>query len=447
MKNNLHYTEISKLSQYRIFKKYVQEILVETIESFFNCNVIIYTHPAKIFLEEFNIDIHQNNARGFYPIDESNLLLLGRIFKNKTLISSVGFKLSGLDVERTSKLLNVFERALTHFLTSEFSLYFENSSIIFGDEIIKKTMATYISKGGYDARQIRHLIEYFFKLRTTSFEGRYFSTGAIFTKTHNFLTGKFDSLRHGHTFGLEKPFHISITNNINKRIWYLVDGKTSFFLGNKNLNFRSIFTINSQYAENNFIDSHSLSLTLKGGDFLIKVENEKLMSINLSGGDEFLFFENKWKFRNYTHLKNLLLKNINSDIELVDSILFYIITCSKSQISTILWFPEDLKNIDCLINPKTKNSFLKEKINIKNKHAIKHLLRCISSDGACVFSNTGILEHIGVIVNLENAKASGMTGTGETAAAILKQNGLAIKVSQDGLIKIFTKNNDSAYIF
>ena len=441
------YTEIKKLHSYKIFKKHVSFLLVETIENFFNCSVQIILKPEVDFLNKHGINIHDNIKRGFYPISEREVLILGRIFKESNLVSSIGFHLCDIDVQRYSKLLNIFENLLTHHLSVEFKDYFQSSSLIFGDEIIKQTITNYLTKGGFDPRQVRHLIEYFFKLRTTSFEGEYFSTGAIFTKSHNFLTGELDGIRFGRTYELENPFYITVTNKIDKRIWYLVDGKTSFFLGNKNLCFNNIFILGNEYSSTKYLDSHSLSLTLKGGDFLIKVENEKLLSINTSDGLEFLFFENKWKFRDYTLLKELLSENISKNEEILDSIIFYIISCSKKQISTIIWFPNDIDNIDSFINNETKNSFIKGDLNITDKQAINHIFRCISSDGATIFNKEGVLIHMGVIINIEKAKIHGITGTGESAASVLKQNGVSIKVSQDGLIKIFIQGEEKTFYF
>jgi hypothetical protein len=227
----------------------------------------------------------------------------------------------------------------------------------------------------------------------------------------------------------------------------LVDGKTSFFLGNKNLCFNNIFILDDEYSKSNFLDTHSLALTLKGGDFLIKVENEKLLSICSSDGCEFIFFENQWRYRNYSVLKEILTTNITADEKVINSILFYILSCSKKQHSTILWFPNDIDKIDELINTKTKNSFLKEKINITDKQAINHIFRCISSDGSSIIDKEGNLLYIGVIVNIEKAKVSGITGTGESAASVLSANGISIKISSDGLIKIFTPNSSKPYYF
>lgn len=443
MQTKIIYSEISKLHAFKTLKKYSLNILTETISSFFSCSVKVISTPERYFSDYFNINIHDNIKRGFYPINDESVLILGRMFKENQLISAIGFHVTEIDVRKQARLLNIFERLLSKYLTNERQDHFQNASLLFGDEIIKETITEYISRGHYDSRQIRHLIEYFFKLRTTSFEGDYFSTGAIFTKSRDILRGD----RYGHVKELNTNFYISDTDKIDKRIWYLVDGKTSYFLGNKNLCFNNVFILNDEYSKTSFLETHSLALTLKGGDFLIKVENEKLLSICCSDGSEFIFFENQWRYRNYTVLKEILTTNITTDEEIIGSLLFYILSSSKKQFSTILWFPDNMDEIDSYINPKTKNIFLKENINIKDKRAINHIFRCISSDGASIFDRNGDLMYIGVIINIQKATANGMTGTGESAASVLSANGISIKISSDGLIKIFTSRSSIPYVF
>ena len=56
--------------------------------------------------------------------------------------------------------------------------------------------------------------------------------------------------------------------------------------------------------------------------------------------------------------------------------------------------------------------------------------RILSSDGVTVIANDGkILSH-GAIVNLGEVVAKGQVGTGESAAKLLSQNGISIKISQ-----------------
>jgi len=441
------FSPIHKMASYGILRQHSIGLLIETIGSFLGCKVNFHDNPRKTFLDGFGINIMDKVNRGVYPIDDRNVLILGRIMRDNQLLTAMGFHLVNVDVKNATKMFNILERCLTKILSTEFPLYFENCTVLFGDELVKRVISDYVSRGTYDYRQIRHLVDYFFKLRTTSFEGEYFSTGAIFSKSQDIFDGTFDSKRFGSRKNLSQPFSINKTNKVDKRIWYLVDGKTSFLLGDKNLFFRELFILDSGYANNNFLDIHSLALTLRGGDFLIKVENEKMLSIITSDGSEFMFFENRWKYRNYSSLKKILFSFISSDENLINSLLFYILSCAKQQKSSILWFPEHLEDINRFINVNTKNQFLSDNFNISDKKVINHVMRCLTSDGISIINREGELVYFGVIANINLSPVSGISGTGETAASVLCENGLSIKISSDGGIKIFTGILEEPYYF
>ena len=57
--------------------------------------------------------------------------------------------------------------------------------------------------------------------------------------------------------------------------------------------------------------------------------------------------------------------------------------------------------------------------------------------GATVIDKNGKIRYFGCIADISKVTAGGIKGTGETAASLLAQNGMAIKISQDGPIKIF----------
>ena len=57
-----------------------------------------------------------------------------------------------------------------------------------------------------------------------------------------------------------------------------------------------------------------------------------------------------------------------------------------------------------------------------------------------------IISH-GAIVNLSEVTAKGQVGTGESAAQLLAQNGVSIKISQDGNIKMFYNNGERCFVF
>ena len=439
MEKHLQYRDFGKFPVYREFvDSGTFFTLKETVEEFFNCSIEIYPHPSSQVEKKHSINILENPRRGFYPIDDDNVLIIGRVLDRRILISAFGFLLTAKNISKNIKLLNVFEGALTGTLTYEFFNRFQNGLLAFGDELIKHTITNYIAKGYYNFRNVRHLMEYFLKLRTTSFEGEYFSTGVLLSKAiHDYIN---NNQRFVDVFELENWIRLRNTNKIAKRVWYLADGKKTFFLSSKNLDILHFIALDNDYINKNYLDTHTLAATLKGGDTLFKIENEKLFSINTSSGFEFLFFENQWKYRNYNYLKEILRETISSDDELIDSIIFYIFNCSKKQISSIIWFPSQIDLIDDLIQIKTKNIFTKKSLNIKNKNFINHIMRCFSSDGATIIDSHGDIKFLGVIADISKIKINGLKGTGESAAAVLGSNGVSIKISQDGSIKIFNKD-------
>ncbi len=417
--------------------------LKETISDFFKCEVDFLPHPSTQLIKQFDLNIFDNPRRGFYPIDENKVLILGRVQEQRQLISSYGIIMSAYGISKNTKLLNVFEGALSGTLSEEFFNRFQNGILAFGDELIKHTITNYLSRGYFNYRYVRHLIEYFLKLRTTSFEGNYFSTGVLISKSiHDFQKNNERSV---YSYDLTQMIRLRNTNRVEKRIWYLADGKKSFFLATKNLDISRYIVVDNLVYNENYIDNHTLSFTLKGGDSLFKIENEKLLSINTSSGYEFLFFENQWKFRNYNQIIEFLKSVISSEEELINSLLFYILNCSKKQISSIIWIPENMEEIDNYIQVKTKNIFIDGDVNIKDKNFINHIFRCLSSDGATIIDKNGKIRFIGVIADLNKIKIEGMKGTGESAASALGLNGVAIKISQDGTIKIFNKKNKVVY--
>lgn len=50
-------------------------------------------------------------------------------------------------------------------------------------------------------------------------------------------------------------------------------------------------------------------------------------------------------------------------------------------------------------------------------------------------------------MNLSAVTACGQVGTGESAAKLLAQNGISIKISQDGNIKLFYHDGNICMVF
>ena len=111
-----------------------------------------------------------------------------------------------------------------------FENYFENCSLLFGDEMIKHIITKYCSSGYFDYIKFRHLVDYFIKLRSLTFEGQAFSTGLIITKSIFAYGKKRDHYRGGDLYALTKKIGLLNTFDINRRFWYLVDGKSGFYV-------------------------------------------------------------------------------------------------------------------------------------------------------------------------------------------------------------------------
>lgn len=122
--------------------------------------------------------------------------------------------------------------------------------------------------------------------------------------------------------------------------------------------------------------------------------------------------------------------------------------CSRSHISTIVWIPEDSSE------SKIKSVTTDNRINIWDKYlnVLKEqdeplILKILASDGAIVIDKNGDILYESVFADVAKVEMNKnvLAGTGETATKCLSQNGVAIKVSQDGTIKIYTGNEKWIY--
>ena len=441
----MDYQKIKKLEGFKDLEQFGLSVLKETISQLLACEVQIFINP-EVELKKYDIEILQNPKRGFYPINDDSVIIVGRIFNEEILLSSLGVRIIKNGIKRSAQFLTKLEGALTYTLTTEYQTKFKNCKFRLGQELALHAITNYLSKGAYDSRHIRHLIDFFNRLRTTSFEGEYFSTGLILTKSHFAYNKQNNQHRFGDTFSLKKSISLANTNKVERRFWYLVDGKRTFFMTNKSLVLTQLFVLDDEYQKLNYIDNHTLAKSLKGRDLLFKVENEKLISIINSSSIEISYSENQWKFRDYSFLRITFLNHFKNNEEIVESLLFFIIYCSKNSISSIIWLPKDIAKVDDLVMKKTKNQLIKKPISILNKSFTNHIIRYLSSDGATIFDNHGFLQYFGCIVDISKIKIKGLKGTGESASSALSSNGIAIKISEDGTIKVFLKKNSKALI-
>lgn len=421
------------------------DLLKESIESFLVCKVEFYPKPINIAKENFNIELHKNPSRGAYPVNSDSFFIYARIIESNKLISGLGILLSGKNISSYTNILNSLEGAITGELSQSFLNYFDDCSLRFGDNIILHTICNHCVRGYINYKKFYHLIEYFLKLKNTTFESNFFSTGLIVTDSFHSYKKIAGEKRYGTLYPLLNEVKISNTFKINRRFWYLADGKHTFYVANKNLIIRDMFVVDDDYSQLDYLDNNSLRLTIKGGDILLRIENEKQFSIINTDGTEFLCLENRWKLRDYNVVKKVM-ATVIKNIDVIDMLLFFILYCSKNSISSVIWIPNDITIIKDYVKKDTLNKLIEGGISIMDKRFTNHIMRYLSSDGATIIDKDGILQFYGSIVDLSNLQVKGVIGTGESAAQVLSSNGLGIKISQDNTIKLFINNEEEAII-
>ena len=309
-------------------------------------------------------------------------------------------------------------------------------------------IAKCFAKRVFDPARIALLISYIEKLSHTTFEGNYFSTGFILTRSlYDYKLGK-DKQRDGTIYTLENSNDIVRNPNINKRFWYLVNGKESFYLFDQKLVINnSFFLSNIGTSWKRYFDSYFLKSVLYGNDIAFRTIGPNQVSIMNADSIEFVKIENSWKLRDYNYLKKFIDFKISVGQKVKSALIYYIARCSRESTSSIIWLPKkkDEKNISKVL--PTKSCIFSPVLSILSTSQEESIMRILSSDGVTVIDKSGKIIYHGGIVDLNAGITKGLAGTGETAARILSDNGIAIKISQDGNIKIFYSIQEKPFIF
>ena len=214
-----------------------------------------------------------------------------------------------------------------------------------------------------------------------------------------------------------------------------MDGEKSFYLTDLKSSIHYLY----QYKKSDEVYVNKLVLhdALHGHDFLIRTTNGRELSIITAKGKEFIYQENAWRYRDYDLLHQRILKVLPSlNDEVYESILYYVLYCSKNDTSSIIWIVDSKEQIHSSKILKTYNRFTRSNLSIIDIGHGSIIKRLLSSDGAVAISQTGDILYYGCIVDLSKIDVRGVKGTGETAASVLARKGVAIKISQDGCIKV-----------
>lgn len=421
------------------FKKHALPYLLGATRRFFGGAVKFDHNPINSIKHQYGIDILENERRGVYIVNSTCAIVLGRVLEGKTVVAAFSLQITNTTFTGLERLLNVFEGVLAITLSHSAKDKFSLKPHQFGDELLELTISKFFSRGHYDYRKFKQLIELFHKLANSKFEGRNFTTGLVLTRSFYAYANKRDHTRGGALLPLKEARKLSPIDPIDKRFWYLADGQTSYFLANPSLEVANAFLANSsRQALLSFVDDYTLSKTIKGGDALFRVTSQSEYSITGSDGIEFNFKEGQWRIRSLTQIANLIRSTLNVKEDFIQSLLYYVFYLARRRLSSIIWVPLNAEKFDDLL--LSKNSLTTAPFSLLDERHTQTLVRLLSSDGASIFNTDGTLLSYGSVIDISKVTINGVKGTGESVASILANNGLSVKISQDGAIKMFSAN-------
>ena len=430
------------------FKRGPHKILIHTLEDFYGSKVRLLFKPIEICRDNWGINIELEPKREYYKIvKQTNSVLLVVYVEKCGVLYYLGIQLDSPIIQYMDSA--VFHSACVNIgrrLTEAANGLFRTCHSFFNESLAKEFVVGDIGRGKYDLSKVSYLIDMFLGHRSTTFEGKNFSTGLIVTKSL-FAFCKSEMFNKNGKFLrlVRNKMDVDIADRSKTRFWYLADGFKTFYLTDFKKTINSMFLYKGNGGD--YVSEMLLKKTLQGADALFRVNNGRELSIINSDGYEYLHQENTWKFRNYDALKKCVLGRLPHVLNYYDDLIKYVLYCSKSDTSSIIWIPRDIITIDNYVIIETKNELTRSALDIKDPDNMPIIKRLLSSDGATVIDANGKIRYFGCIADLSKANVGGIKGTGETAASLLAQNGIAIKISQDGPIKIFIEGEDGYISF
>ena len=436
---------VSELKGYTNFHHQGRTIFESFLSSLLNCNVNIQIHSISDFENRMGIDITSNVMRNCYDWEdrEDEVIIVPKVmdYQTREVFAVLPIRLSGPEIHRLPrKYLDRVTRAISIQLTQCAEQKFKSCTTAFGTEFEQFVVSYCLTANSKEASHLEHLISIISKLSRTTFEANDFSTAFIYTRSaHEYSRNQ----RNGKVLWLSAVYDFLRTANIDKRFWYLCDGNTTAYLIDHHLKIKSMYVFGNK--QGNFLDSYSLRNTLLGADILFRVTGSNQVSIIDSTGIEFCYIENKWRIRNYNSIAKIIEDYSGIAHTAVDSLIANIIYCAQNNVSSIIWVPQNSTEIDdVLVN---RYSAFNCSIPITEPENMNLVRRIISSDGVTIIDREGQIFIHGAIVNLNKVESGGQVGTGESAAKLLSQNGVAVKISQDGNIKVFYSNGKKKMVF
>jgi hypothetical protein len=305
---------------------------------------------------------------------------------------------------------------------------FTDATRTLGDGLIELTVAKYLAPDASTEAAVHLLLELFAKLRSATFEGESFTTGLVFVPDVEAVAA-----RVGDTISpLTRPAFLYQARGIDKRFWYMVDGRGTYYICDRALRIEHAFAVPHGSGSTRQWLEHALG----AGSALFRVTSRSEFSVSTPDGLDFSYHNDTWRLRDYRAIYGAVLSRIPASRDVLDALLPFVLKLSTRHLSALVWLPAEggLDEVHC----KTKNSLLSDPISLFDAHRRSFLMRQLASDGATIIDTGGDVLHYGCIVDTGREAVQGVYGTGELTARHLSRHGVAVKVSSDGQVQIYT---------
>lgn len=437
------YRCIKDVPNYSLFLVHGQPEMCSFLTNFFGLDEV-RVQSGKLDVIKKWLQVEELEPVNSVEINKKNeICLVSQIVVESKVIAYYPFVLVGSNVPKFSLAKGFLTRiteAISEQVTACFLREFKGGDWLFGDTFAQRLIANCITRNEYKEVNFAHLIEKMEQLSVSTFEGGYFTTGTIVTRNaHHYKNNKFryDKVRH--------------IDQLDKRDWFLADGQSSFLLIDPNSNVTSIYAVEKTNKTNyieNYFKNYYLSETINESDFIVRTVGPNEISVSDMYEKEFVKVENVWRFRYKKNFVEFLQDKLDLSYEVSNAIIYYSLKCSRNHTSSIIWIPKDTANKD--IEELTTDNRIRiwnRKLNLLLESNEPLIDKVLASDGAIVIEKNGDVMYESVFSKVGKIKSSSgvLIGTGETATRNLAQNGVAIKVSQDGTIKVFSGNDKFCY--
>lgn len=433
---------INNLNNFKQFLRLGQDEFCDFLVNFLNLEEVrIQVNSLDVlkdWLKVDNLDVVME-----VPERDDEICVVSQIQVSGDLISYFPYVLKGRYVKIYSKAKS-FLTKLSEAISAQISLCylqdFRGGDWMFGEILARMIVANCISEKKYDGIKFAHLIEKMEQMAVSTFEGEFFPTGVI-------VSSDFSKYRDNYfEFKTERDI-----NYLDKREWFLANGQESFLLSDSNCKIRGIYRKSMPSLTdfiNRYFEEYYLSNDLKTPDFLVRTVGPNEISVSDADCKEFVKIENVWRYRHPKNMTLFLVEHLHIEYKVSYAILYYTLKCSRNHVSSILWIPMDSseKTIKTYTTSNRVNIW-KRKLNLLDESHQVILEKILASDGAIVIEKNGQVLYESVFADIKesNVEKAKLVGSGETAARFLAKNGVAIKISQDGMIKVFAGDEKIYY--